>query len=52
VSLTAAGTAREKFSLVTVNNQRKYIQGDLPALVREIRNYHPGVFFPDGIEFG
>jgi cytosine/adenosine deaminase-related metal-dependent hydrolase len=34
------------FSRIAIGNTIKYVQGDLPGLMKEIRHYHPGVEFP------
>lgn len=34
------------FSKITINDQHKYVYGDLPALMKAIKQYHPSVNFP------
>jgi len=34
------------FSKIYVNGACKYVQGDLPALIKKILEYHPGINFP------
>jgi cytosine/adenosine deaminase-related metal-dependent hydrolase len=34
------------FSKIYVNGACKYVQGDLPALIKKIREYHPEINFP------
>jgi cytosine/adenosine deaminase-related metal-dependent hydrolase len=44
--LTSNGIALDDFSRIKVNGQIKYVRGNLPALMEEIRQYHPSVHFP------
>ncbi len=44
--LADAGLPLENFSKIAIRGQVKYIQGDLPGLMNEIRKYHPSVEFP------
>jgi hypothetical protein len=36
----------ENFHPVVLDGRIKYVQGDLPGLLREIRRHHPDVSFP------
>jgi len=38
-----------QFSKINVNGKYKYICGDLPALITEVKNYYPEVIFPVSI---
>jgi cytosine/adenosine deaminase-related metal-dependent hydrolase len=49
-SLGKAGFAMENYKKVTVNDKGKYVWGDLPGLLKKIREYHPGASLPAGIE--
>ena len=39
----------DSFSRVYINGAGKYVQGDLPALMKEIKKYNPSVVFPVNI---
>jgi cytosine/adenosine deaminase-related metal-dependent hydrolase len=41
-----AGFAMIDFKPVSISHKRKYIYGDLPGLIRKIREYYPGALFP------
>jgi cytosine/adenosine deaminase-related metal-dependent hydrolase len=49
-ALFAAGFAIENFHSIAVGNNHKYIQGDLPGLVKKVREYYPAVLFPFTID--
>ncbi|MCW3118213.1 MAG: amidohydrolase family protein [Chitinophagaceae bacterium] len=34
------------FSKIYISGTGKYVQGDVPGLMKEIREYHPGITFP------
>ncbi len=42
---TAPGS-RTGFSAICINGRTKYVRGDLPALMKEMKRVHPGVVFP------
>jgi cytosine/adenosine deaminase-related metal-dependent hydrolase len=44
--LSAAGFSGTGFSKILVNGKMKYVEGDLPGLMRDIRKYCPSVKFP------
>lgn len=44
--LAGAGLPLENFSKISIHGQVKYVQGDLPGLMNEIRKHHPSVQFP------
>lgn len=39
-------TNLSRFSRISINGVVKYVEGDLPALFKGIRLYHPGINFP------
>lgn len=39
-------TDLNNFSKIYINGARKYVQGDLPGLIKKIEGYSPGVNFP------
>jgi cytosine/adenosine deaminase-related metal-dependent hydrolase len=49
-SLSGAGFATENFFPVSIGNESKYVQGDLPGLVKKIREYDPAAALPVRIE--
>jgi cytosine/adenosine deaminase-related metal-dependent hydrolase len=44
--LTSANKPVTNFHAVEVNGSMKYVEGNLPALMREIEKYYPNVLFP------
>jgi cytosine/adenosine deaminase-related metal-dependent hydrolase len=48
VVLTAGGIDTEKFHPITIQGRRKYTEGDLPGLLKDIRHYHPEASLPAG----
>jgi cytosine/adenosine deaminase-related metal-dependent hydrolase len=34
------------FSSVCISNSSKWVEGELPALIKKIKSYHPGIQFP------
>lgn len=34
------------FSSISMGEEKKYLKGNLPALMQEIASYHPGIIFP------
>jgi len=40
---------KEGFSKIYINGVGKYVQGDLPGLMAEIRKYQPDADFPKNI---
>ncbi len=36
----------QNFNIITINGAVKYVQGDLPGLTREIKQYYEGAIFP------
>ena len=47
--LAAGGFDPAGFHKITIQGKGKYTEGDLPALMTAIRQYHPEVAFPPGI---
>jgi cytosine/adenosine deaminase-related metal-dependent hydrolase len=47
--LMAGGFDPEGYFPVDVDGKRKYVEGDLPGLMKDIRRYHPGAVFPNGL---
>lgn len=43
--LVAAGISLGQFTRIEINGRRKYVRGDLPGLMKEIRKYYPGADF-------
>lgn len=35
-----------RYNQVNINEHTKFVEGNLPALIGEIRNYHPNIHFP------
>ncbi|MEO8416101.1 MAG: hypothetical protein ABI472_20740 [Ginsengibacter sp.] len=44
--LTAAGISLNGYSRIRVDNNTKYVYGDIPGLMKKIASYYPGVHFP------
>ena len=44
--VTANGISLSSFSKVYIGDAVKYVYGDLPALMAEIRHYYPNAVFP------
>jgi hypothetical protein len=44
--LQEAGFSCTGFSRIRINGNTKYVQGDLPALMQQIRRHHPATDFP------
>jgi cytosine/adenosine deaminase-related metal-dependent hydrolase len=47
--LKSLGLVRRRFSLISFQDHLKYVQGDLPGLMSDIRDFYPGVEFPAGL---
>lgn len=47
--LTAQGQSTASFSKISIGGKEKYVWGDLPGLMIEIRKLYPEVVFPEGI---
>jgi cytosine/adenosine deaminase-related metal-dependent hydrolase len=45
-SLASAGMETGIYQPVVVNGRQKYVQGDLPGLVKKIREFYPAASFP------
>jgi len=43
------GKLKEGFSQIYINGVCKYVQGDLPGLMADIRKYQPSTNFPESI---
>jgi hypothetical protein len=44
--LNKPGFAVTHFYPVTINGRTKYVEGNLPGLMEEIKKYHPTISFP------
>lgn len=49
--LRTAGFNLSGFSKVTLGNRNKYVQGDLPALIREIHRHDPAAALPVSVTY-
>ncbi len=47
--LEQLGNIKENFSEIYINGVCKYVQGNLPGLMADIRKYHPNANFPENI---
>jgi len=47
--LLSRGLPDQPFSRISVYDSIKYVQGDLPGLIRDIRNFYPDVELPAGL---
>jgi cytosine/adenosine deaminase-related metal-dependent hydrolase len=49
-TFASAGFGMDSFKPVGFNDKRKYVYGDLPGLVKKIREYYPAAAFPFTID--
>ncbi len=47
--LSAAGVSPDGYGRIGISNSTKCMYGDVPALMRKISSYYPGVHFPIGL---
>ena len=40
------GIDTSRFSTICINNSKKWVEGQLPALIKKIKSHHPGIQFP------
>jgi predicted amidohydrolase len=50
--LIAEAAAIQQYSAITVKGARKYVWGDVPALMNTIRRYYADISFPAEIAYG